>query len=341
VTLGQTGSGLKLQLDLIVNSGLSQREIRRELLRALLLELMYRGQPNLNAGDVYMSPPDWLLDGVPAEQSDLSRDQVARLLAFPVARKNVLPLEGFLSERPELLDAAGRRLYCAYSLALVDLISRPPDGPRALARFVADLPVSSDDSMAELRSHFPGLFEDARAEKNWEKQVARLATQQPYQLLGTAETERLLAEKLQFRISDGGLEKSYKLEEFALFLKSSPAQNVLKALANDLRTLATRAHPIYSPVIAEYADIAARLWRGKTAGIAKRLERLRATRETMAAQMRQIDDYLNWFEATGLVRPSGEFADYMRAAERAAQPLRTRRDPISLYLNVLETEFEN
>ena len=341
VALGQTGFGLKLQLDLIVNSGLSHPEIRRELLRALLLELMYRGQPNLKAGDAYTSPPDWLLDGVPAEQPDLSRDRLARVLALPVAAKNILPLEKFLAERPELLDAAGRTLYHAYSRALVDLINQTPDGSRSLARFIADLPTSSNDSMAELRSHFPGLFEDARAEKNWKKQVARLATQQPYPLLGTAETERLLGEKLRFRISERGLEESYKLEEFTLFLRSTSAQNGLNALANDLRSLATRAHPIYAPIIAEYADITARLLRGKTAGIAKRLERLRTARETMAAEMHQIDDYLNWFEATGLVRPSGEFADYMRAAERAAQPERTKRDPISLYLDVLETEFEN
>ena len=341
VALGQTGLGLKLQLDLIVNSGLRQPEIRRELLRALLLELMYRDQPNLKAGDTYTSPPDWLLEGVPAEQSDLSRDRLARLLALPVAAKNILPLEKFLAERPELLNAAGRTLYRAYSRALVDLISNTPEGSRSLARFIADLPVSSNDSMAELRSHFPGLFEDARAEKNWKEQVARLATQQPYQLLSTAETERLLGEKLRCRISERGLEKSYKLEEFALFLKSKSAQNVLNALANDLRALATRANPIYAPIIAEYADITARLLRGKTAGIAKRLERLRAARETVSAQMHQIDDYLNWFEATGLVRPSDDFADYMRAAERAAQPNRTKRDPISLYIDVLETEFEN
>ena len=60
----------------------------------------------------------------------------------------------------------------------------------------------------------------------------------------------------------------------------------------------------------------------------------------MSAQMRQIDDYLNWFEATSLVKPSGQFADYMKAAERAAQTGRTRRDSISVYLDALETQFE-
>jgi hypothetical protein len=341
VALGQTGFGLKLQLDLVVNSGVSQPEARRELLRALLLELMYRGRPNIAAGAAYTSPPDWLLDGVPAEQSDLSRDRLARLLALPVAAKNVLPLEKFLAQRAELLDAAGLTLYRAYSLALVDLISNARDGSRSLARFIADLPTSSNDSMAELRSHFPGLFADAVAEKNWEEQVARLSTQQPYQLLGSAETERLLGEKLRVKISEREVEKWYELDELALLPRSESTQKFLNALANDLRVLETRANPIYSAIIAEYTDITARLLGGKTAGIAKRLKRLRTARENLAAQMRQIDDYLNWFEATGLVQPSGKFTDYMRAAERATQPEHTKRDAISVYLDALETEFEN
>jgi hypothetical protein len=341
VVLGQTGFGLKLQLNLVVNSGVSQPEIRRELLRALLLELIYRGQPNIAAGAAYTSPPDWLLDGIPAHEPELSQDRLARLLALPVAAKKVLPLEKFLAQRPELLDSAGLTLYRAYSVALVHLIIHTPDGSRSLVRFITDLPTSSNDSMAELRSHFPGLFADDVAEKNWEEQIARLSTQQPYQLLGSAETEQLLAEKLRFKISEGGVEKRYELEEFALFSKSTSAQKSLHVLANDLRVLGTRANPIYSAIIAEYADITARLLRGKTAGIAKRLEQLRAARKTLAAQMRQIDDYLNWFEATRLVRPSGEFTDYMRAAERAAQPERTKRDAISIYLDVLESEFEN
>jgi hypothetical protein len=57
--------------------------------------------------------------------------------------------------------------------------------------------------------------------------------------------------------------------------------------------------------------------------------------------MRGIDDYLNWFEATKLPGPSGAFADYMKAAESAARPRQTKRDPISVYLDALETQIEN
>ena len=341
IDVGQTGFGLKLQLDLVVSSRVSRPEIRREILRALCLELMYRGRPNVRAGAVYTSPPDWLLDGVPTDQTDLPRERLASVLALPVATKSILPLEKFLAQRPELFDAAGRTLYRAYALALVDLLVHAPDGSRRLARFIAALPVSSNEPLAELRNHFAGMFDDKIAETTWEKHVAYLAAGQPFQLMGSAETERLLAEALRLKIAERGVQKDYALEEFATFLKSTSSKNVLRTLAHDLSVLATRANPVYAPLIAEYAEITARLLRGKTAGVAKQLTRLRSVRDAVTAQMHDIDDYLNWFEATAVTRPSGEFADYMRAAKRAAQPAQTKRDPISVYLDVLETQFEN
>jgi len=339
VNVGQTGFGLRLQLDLVLNSQTRSAEIQHELLRALVLERMYRGRANIPAGTAYTSPPDWLLDGIPAEQTDLSRARVASLLALPVAAKNVLPLEKFLAQRSDLLDAAGRTLYRAYSFALVDLLSHSPDGPRRLTRFIADLPAASNDPMAELRNHFPELFETA--EKTWAQQIAGLSAEPPYQLMGPAETERMLAEKLRIKFSERGIETRYGMEEFPVFLKSKSAKNVLGVLASDLSTLATRANPLYAPIIADYLEITARLSREKTMGIAGRLERLRTARRALTAQIAGIDDYLNWFEATNLDQPSGEFADYMRAAERALQPKQTKRDPISVYLTALESQFEN
>ena len=342
VNLGQTGFGLKLQLDLTVDSELSRPEVRRELLRALLLEMIYRGESNIPAGTAYVSPPDWLIEGMPAQQSDLGLDKIANLLAMPVAARTVLPLEKFLQQRPELLDAPGRLLYRAYSFALVDLLSRAPEGAGRLARFIGDLRSASNDPMAELQNHFSGLFESGGgAEKVWEKQIARLSIDQPYQLLASAETERRLDEMLRLKISDRGANKTWQLAEFPKFSKQPSANGVLAVLAHDLGELATRANPIYRPIISEYAEVTALLLRGKTKGLATRLDRLRSAREAVAAQMRGIDDYLNWFEATSQRGPSGVFADYMKAAESAARPPQTKRDPISVYLNVLEAQFEN
>lgn len=340
VDLAQTGFGLKLQLDLVIHSAVSRADIRRELLRALILEMIYRAQPTIPAGTAYVSPPDWFLEGVPAQQSDLSRDRVTAILAVPVATNNLLSFERFLAQRRELLDAPTRKIYRAYSFALVDLLSRGPDGPHRLAQLILDLPASLNDPIAELRSHFPGLFESDRAQATWEKQIARLASDQPYHLLGSAETERRLDEILRLKIVDGDGEKIYHLKQFPIFLKQKPAKRRLESLGQELRVLATRAHPVYAPIIADYAEVLVLLLRGKTLDVPRRLERLQNSRKAIAWQMRRIDDYLNWFEATSLAGPSGEFADYLKAAKRAAEPERSKHDPISVYLDALEMQFE-
>lgn len=340
VDLGQTGFGLKLQLDLVIDAGVTRPEIRRELLRAFVLEMIYRAQPNIPAGATYVSPPDWFLDGVPAQQSDLSRDRMAAILAVPAAAKNILPLEKFLAQRPELLDGLGRSLYRAYAFALVDLLSRAPEGPKRLTRFILHLPASSNDPMVELRNHFPGLFETDGGEQVWQTQIVRFSRGQPYQLLGSAETERRLNEILRLKISERGAEKTYELTQFPTFLKQKSAKGTLASLARDLENLSTRSHPIYAPIIAQYAGITALLLRGRTLDVPRRLERLRNSRQEIAAQMREIDDYLNWFEATSMGGPSGEFSDYLKAAKRANQPQQTKRDPISVYLDALETQFD-
>jgi hypothetical protein len=340
LNFSQTGFGLKLQLDLTIALDVSRPEVRRELLRALLLEMMYRGRPNVAAGTDYLSPPDWLLEGIAAQQSDFEQG-ATDLLAAPVAAQKILPLADFLNQRPELLDAPGRALYRAYSFALVQLLAQSPDGPHRLAKFIADLPAASNDPLAELGKYFPELSgSDGNVEKAWTTQIARLSVPRPYQLLGAAETERLLEETLHFKIAAAGSEKTWQLADFAKWEKGSNAKSVLAALSRQLSAMGTRANPIYRPIVSEYAAIAARLSAGKQKGISQRLERLSSSRKTLARQMRGIDDYMNWFEATKARGPSGAFTDYMKAAEASARP-EPRRDPISVYLDVLEAQFQN
>ena len=49
----QTGFGIKLQLDLTISKNLDVSLVERELLRAILLEMIYRRQPNIIAGAVH------------------------------------------------------------------------------------------------------------------------------------------------------------------------------------------------------------------------------------------------------------------------------------------------
>jgi hypothetical protein len=57
--------------------------------------------------------------------------------------------------------------------------------------------------------------------------------------------------------------------------------------------------------------------------------------------MAEIDDYINWFEATQMESQSGAFNDYLRAAHKSQISAPRRRDPLSVYLDALADHFEN
>ncbi|MEY2489852.1 MAG: hypothetical protein QOC70_1794 [Verrucomicrobiota bacterium] len=342
LSFSQTGSGLKLQLDLTIASEVSQPEVRRELLRTILLEMMYRRQTNLPPGAAYVPPPDWLLDGIPMQQPGLDEGRLIGVLEAPANAQTIIPLEEFLRPRKlSRLDGPGRSLDRAYSFALVGLLTHTHDGRACLNRFIANLPSAANDPMANLGKYFPELSDPGGAERAWRLQITRLTTSQPFQLLRTEETEQKLEELLALRISDAGPERKCHLDEFPKFIRNASSKLALLQCTGDLRVLATRANPIYRPLIHEYARIATLLARGKTSGIAERLARLNASRKSNVTTMRKIDDYLNWFEAAKSPGPSGAFTGYMKAAERARQFEEKRRDAITVYLDVLEAQFQD
>jgi hypothetical protein len=342
LNFAQTGFGLKLQLDLIIDLDVSQAEVRRELLRAILLEKMYRCETNLPAGTAYLPPPSWLIDGIPSRQSDFDREKLIDVLGAPVAMRRILSLKEFLRP-PELsnLDTPGRSLYRAYSFALVELLTRAPAGRERLARFIADLPFASNDPMFDLGLHFPELREAKSAEKAWSLGIKRLVTGQAFQLLSVGETEQKLDKLLVLRFPGTGPERNYHVDEFPRFMHTKCSRLILARFSQDLSVFATQANPICRPMVYEYAKIGTLLARGKANGIAKRLTRLRTTRKAILVQVGKINDYMNWFEATKAEGSSGAFADYLKAAELASEPEQRRRDPISVYLDVLESQFQD
>ena len=55
--------------------------------------------------------------------------------------------------------------------------------------------------------------------------------------------------------------------------------------------------------------------------------------------MSEVDDFMNWFEATQAKTASGAFRDYLHAsANNDAIP--RRRDALSVYLDALETQLQ-
>jgi len=165
---------------------------------------------------------------------------------------------------------------------------------------------------------------------------------QTSQLLTFAESERRLDELLRVKISQTNTPaKPAALDEFAQ-RKISPGEKMaLSEVSRNLLVFIAQANPVLRPIGREYQQITALLTRGKRRGIAKRLSHLEATRKQLAARMNDIDDYMNWFEATQMKNRSGNFTDYLKAVDQSQLSESKRRDPLSVYVDALENQFEN
>ncbi len=333
----QTGFGLKIQLDVTLSEKLDSSLIERELLRAVLLEMIYRKESHLAAGTVFVEPPDWLLDGVLALAPGRDREYLVE--ALTTANKTV-PLETFLRQRPELLDSAGRVLYRAHSFALVQMLIDGRDGPGRLARYIGHLPDASNEPLANLKAHFPFLVTDA--EGSWQLTLRRARNFQMYQFLTFAESEQRLAKLLSMKISQPNKPAKVATLDDLAKRKISPGEKMaLSQLNRDLLLFVAQANPILRPIAREYQQITALLARGKRRGVAKHLSHLDATRKQLATRMSDIDDYMNWFEATQMKNGSGNFSDYLKAVDQSQSSASKRHDPLSVYVDALEDQVEN
>ena len=338
LNFSQTGSGLKLQLDLTVAADQSDVAIERELLRATLIEMVYRRQQDLPVGTVYVQPPDWLLEGVLASGQDPT--PLVETLAAMGGTNKIISLDEFLRQRPHLLDSPSRSLYRAYAFALMQMLIDAPDGRANVARYIVDLPHAPNDLVEDLKTHFP-VLKGASAEKTWMLSVARTSAAERFRSLSIAETGQRLDDLLRLKISNAARAiKTFALEDFSQWMELPARNAALTKLNQGLLVLSGRANPIYRPIIAEYQKVEALLALGKTNGLVARLAHLKISRAEIASRTHAIDDYMNWFEATQSQTRSGEFAEYLKAAARSLEAESRRRDPISVYLDVLETQSQ-
>ena len=333
----QTGFGIKLQLDLTISKNVDVSLVERELLRAILLEMIYRERPHITAGAVLVEPPDWLIDGVLALTP--GRDRSPLLEAIGNAEKPV-PLEKFLGQRPGLVDSTGRTIYRAYSFALVQMLLDGKNGGTQLAKYIDHLSDSSNDPLEDLKAQFPLLADDA--DRTWQVALNRLKSLQPFRLLTFAESERRLDELLSLKISEPNKPvKLVRLEELAQHKLSASEKMALDQLKRDLMFFVPQTNPVLRPIGREYQEIVALLARGKRRPVLKRLSRLDLTRQQLATRMTEVDDYMNWFEATQMSSGSGNFAGYLKAVDQSQGPALRRHDPLSVYVDALEDQFKN
>jgi len=332
----QTGSGLKLQLDLTISGEMNLGAMERELLRMILLEMIYRNQTAIPSGEAYVEAPDWLIEGLLA--LTLNRDRLSLSNALAVSER-ITPLDEFLRERPELLDSAGRLLYRANSFALVQLLVESADGHARLGRYIDNLAFPSNNPRADLQAAFP-QFAGNDFGNIWKSQIANMKSSEPTDLLTFSHTDEKLVALLQTKFSSGdGRDKSLSLEDLCQ-KKPTPVQRMaLQKFSQEFTLLAAHANPILRSIVQDYQRLAVQLALGKNRAVGARLTELKALRSRLSERMTEIDDYLNWFEATQLSTPSGLFEDFLNTSSAASPSAAHRKDAFSAYLDAMEEQF--
>ncbi len=350
LTFSQTGSGLKIELDLLTGDAGRGTRIQNELVRTVVLSLAYQDAMRLPAGQPYTPPPPWLVEGFSAYLDNQENGVSGRLFAALMPTLQAMSPTDLLGRDPAGMDSTSRAVYRAWAYNLVCLLLRElPGGQGSLAAFIHDLPnipPAAANSGDALGKYFPELAAspDALA-KWWTLALARLASSDNYQMFTAEETERRLQVLLTFPGPTDPKSKAEPanctLSDFEKFTPLKQNERVLDPLKKRLLLLGAQTSPLYQPIVLGYREVVAALIRNHTKGIGERLKILERLRRDALKQREGIADYVNWYEATQVSTQSNAFNDYFRAAQQFDGRQRVHRpDAISAYLDSLDTEFQ-
>jgi hypothetical protein len=305
------GGALKVQIDVFDPTSLKSMDLDMEVYRALFLEYAYRNLPS-KAGKSFHQPPAWLIEGL--YEDAMARDEGLATGLYERLIKEECPpkLEAFLKERPELLDATSRAIYRARALGLFRALLHTPDGEKHLADYCFNLPSLNPADGAKLLGYFPTLSEQpANLSKLWTLFLADASASNRVMPLSVSETQKRLSLILEItaprdprKPQEGIVTGPEGLQAVA---STSAGRYVLRQKAEDLLRLEVRAHPLIRPLVEEYRMIASQLAAKPRKNLGTRIRKNMQLQQAVVTRANEMEDYLNWFEATRLDTPSREF----------------------------------
>lgn len=328
------GGTLKIQTDLYDASVLRNQGLELEVFRALGIEWIYRNQP-VKAGKTFHSPPDWLVEALVEEIRTRDTGTPGAVYAALLQSNRPPKIEDFLKAKPELMEATSLALYRTQALALLKALQQLPEGPKGLGTFLGSL-VTEEADLKTLLAAYPSLENDpSRLGKLWTLSIARGSASKTMEPLSIGETARALKEVLDLSVpldpkkpELGNVTGAAALSPMA---RGSGGAFLMRQKSAEFLTLEFRAHPLIKPVIAEYREITSQLAAKPKKNVDKQIEENGKILELLLQRTNQVDDYLNWFEATQLDTLSEDFLEVTNPPEA---PKRT--DPITLYLDAVE-----
>jgi hypothetical protein len=373
-SVAQAGDGFRIELNLVPQRGAVDGPLlRREIVRCILAERMLRPHAAADLAGRATPPPDWMLHGLLEllDYQSMGRPSDAFSAVFRLG--HVLSLEDIFNFDPDGMDSVSRAVYRASACGLLLMLLERSSGGKNFAALCDTIALMPDNDIAAIARTYPELNSSGNSlGKWWSLQLAGMAQPGLDELLSTQGTEQELVKALVLHLpalpqsADGTKPKKglarvfskkktgekaapaapatdadYPLEEYTRATGRKDRVEIFNQVELALTQLSLRAHPLYRPVIGRYLALVKDLSAGKKEKEAARaIASLAAIRRNLLSDMSKVEDYLNWYEATQGEGISGDFHDYLRAAEEIARPPAPRRDPFSRYLNLMESEYQ-
>jgi hypothetical protein len=345
VQLIQTPDGPTIQVKVRIGGDPAAVHLEKHIVRAVLLDFMYRDRPQREAGTLYAEAPWWVVSGIIETNRRRDRGVEAGLFQRLVETNKLPPLERLLTSHAEELGPTAEAFDAACAMALIHLLIEQPDGKTRLAGLVRTWPDFYDNPVSALNRAFPNLGQGALGlQKWWTVNLASFAASERYRGLSPGDTEQRLNELLEFDVvtDKAGSREHFFVGQFRDYIKTPGAREVLKQQHHEIVKLGAQANSVLAPVVQGYEQIFFQLARGKTQGIANRIHQVETYRTAVLHRKGEIADYLNWFEATQLGMRSDAFDGYLQTARSIdRESTRTAASmEIARYLDFLQEEFK-
>lgn len=145
------------------------------------------------------------------------------------------------------------------------------------------------------------------------------------------------APAVQLQEPAGGGVIPFPVEDFAVVMGHPDKQRLLSQMRLALQDIAVRGNVLFRDIANDYISVINELSVGKTKGVDEKLKALRKRAVESYVKACAVQDHLDWYEATQSIRYSGLFEDFLTLPDRVREELPPRNDPISKYLDEVES----
>ncbi len=340
-----TEDGLSIRLQMPWHPSRLVMNYRREILRSLCLELAYRGAGALPDNHIAQVPA-WFTDGLNGVLDIQDGELPASLFQSLLAGSDPLDLDQLEATRAHLLPRTAQMVHRAKAAALVRAMLDFDDGRAKFMEFLVSFRDPESDGLAledRIAEHFPEMVDDrAGIQKWWSIALARLSSAARIDQLTLNATASALDETISPAPQPEDVMESPTMLELVAEPGKPENREALQRISLGLTRISTNANPLFQPVIAEYHSLLALTLEGsaKPQVLASKAREAEALREGLSLLASEIEDYINWTQATQIGTASSEFDEYFRAADKILQSPRPKRDdPITNYLDSFELEL--